>query len=133
VLWTGDVPGNDWCYEPLVGRVLSVEEGVQGGRWHALGHRSAAAGPTAHDGAMFHRLLAWVAWLVAGLVGGPGITVVGDPDAGTPAPDRVRRPALIDRAIVIGLALIAALVVGAPPAGVAVVAMVGLVMVLWAR
>jgi hypothetical protein len=82
---------------------------------------------------MFHRLLTWLAWLAVGLVGGPGIAVVGDPDAGTPAPVRSRRSARIERTAVIGLALIAAFAVGAPPAGLAVAAVIGLAIVLRVR
>jgi hypothetical protein len=76
---------------------------------------------------MFHRAFTLLAHLAFALAGFPGVAVGGDLDSGTPSPDRSRRLARIEQVIPFGLLMIAALVVGAPPAGVAIATVIGLV------
>ena len=83
---------------------------------------------------MVHRLLTWLFWLAASVIAGPGVAVTGDPGLDSSSAVDGRQPAVRrERLAVIAVAAAIALAAGTPPAGAAVLAIIGVVIVLAAR
>jgi hypothetical protein len=83
---------------------------------------------------MVHRLLTWLFWLAASVIAGPGVAVTGDPGLDSSSGVDGRHPAVRgERLAVIAVAVAIALATGAPPAGVVILAIIGIVIVLAAR